>query len=148
MTLLTDRDGNITDLSLRPEMTPSVTRMVASRYAQLSKPIRRFSIANFYRNEKPQRGRNREFWQLNLDMFGEESNGADLEVLQMAVEIMKAFNPPKDAFVIYLNHRTLIDAFLDQVVSCTDDQKRDLTRLMDKRDKLTPEVFTSSCSEK
>lgn len=72
LTLLTDRDGNITDLSLRPEMTPSVTRMVASRYAQLSKPIRWFSIANFYRNEKPQRGRNREFWQLNLDMFGEE----------------------------------------------------------------------------
>lgn len=61
---------------------------------------------------------------------------------------MKAFTPPKDAFVIFLNHRTLIDAFLAQVVHCTDDQKRDLTRLMDKRDKLTPEVFISSCSEK
>lgn len=151
LTLLTDREGNITDLSLRPEMTPSVTRMVANRYAQLSKPIRWFSIANFYRNERPQRGRNREFRQLNVDMFGEESAGADLETLQMAVEIMKAFNPPKDAFVIYVNHRVLIDAFLnitERKTEYTDDQKRDIVRLMDKRDKMSVEDFRSACQEK
>jgi histidyl-tRNA synthetase len=71
LTRLTDREGNISDLALRPEMTPSVTRMVAARYPQLPKPIRWFSIANFYRNERPQRGRNREFWQLNVDLFGD-----------------------------------------------------------------------------
>lgn len=148
MTLLTDKEGNITDISLRPEMTPSVTRMAASRYAQLPKPVRRFSIANFYRNERPQRGRNREFRQLNVDMFGEDGRGADIETLQMAVEVMKAFNPPKDSFIVYVNHRHLIEAFLKQIVQCTDEQKRDLTRLMDKRDKLTLEVFRSSCTEK
>jgi len=64
-------------------MTPSVTRLVAGQYAQMSKPIRLFSIANFYRNEKPQRGRNREFWQLNADIFGVENLLADREILQL-----------------------------------------------------------------
>jgi histidyl-tRNA synthetase len=50
-------------------MTPTVTRMVASKWKEVEKPVKWFSIANFYRNEKPQKGRNREFWQLNSDIF-------------------------------------------------------------------------------
>jgi histidyl-tRNA synthetase len=55
LTLLTDRDGNVSDLALRPEMTPTVTRMVTKKWNELPKPVRWFSIANFYRNERPQR---------------------------------------------------------------------------------------------
>lgn len=55
LTLISDREGKLSDLALRPEMTPSVTRMVTKSWPQLPKPVRRFSIANFYRNERPQR---------------------------------------------------------------------------------------------
>lgn len=56
-------------MAIRPEMTPSVTRMVSRIWKETDKPLKWFSIANFYRNEKPQKGRNREFWQLNADIF-------------------------------------------------------------------------------
>ncbi len=105
LTRLTDRDGNISALALRPEMTPSVTRMVTAQYPQLPKPVRWFSIANFYRNERPQRGRNREFWQLNVDMFGDKSERGMLEILQLAMELMLSFNPPKGSWKLSLNHR-------------------------------------------
>lgn len=128
-------------------MTPSVTRMVASKYPSLSKPIRWFSIANFYRNERPQRGRNREFRQLNIDMFGETSQLAELEALQMAMEIMFAFNAPQDSFVVKINHRHLIENFLLEVVGLSPEQKTQMIRLMDKWEKLTREAFISTAIE-
>lgn len=147
LTLITDREWNISDLALRPEMTPSVTRMVASRYRALSKPIRWFSIANFYRNERPQRGRNREFRQLNVDMFGETNDFAELEILQMALELMLAFNAPKWSFVLKINHRYLIDHFLLDVVHISHEQKTPLIRVMDKWEKLSREEFVEAMKE-
>lgn len=147
MTLITDREGKISDLALRPEMTPSVTRMVASKYPSLSKPIRWFSIANFYRNERPQRGRNREFRQLNIDMFGETSQLAELEALQMAMEIMFAFDAPQDSFVLKINHRHLIENFLLEVVGLSPEQKTNMIRLMDKWEKLPREAFVATAIE-
>lgn len=114
LTLINDRGGR--DIAVRPEMTPSVTRMVTRRYTQLPKPVRYFSIANFYRNEKPQRGRNREFRQLNVDMFGSTSLYADIEILQLAVEVMLAFNPPEHSFQVFVNNRQLINDFLHDIV--------------------------------
>ena len=76
-------------------MTPSVTRMVSRKWKEIEKPVKWFSIANYYRNEKPQKGRNREFWQLNADIFGEDSMNADLETLTLALDLMRVFNPPK-----------------------------------------------------
>ncbi len=147
LTLITDREGKISDLALRPEMTPSVTRMVASKYPSLSKPIRWFSIANFYRNERPQRGRNREFRQLNIDMFGETSQLAELEALQMAMEIMFAFDAPQDSFVLKINHRHLIENFLLEVVGLSPEQKTNMIRLMDKWEKLPREAFVATAIE-
>ena len=108
--VMVDRAGR--ELAIRPEMTPSVTRMVSRFYKQATKPLRLFSIANYYRNERPQRGRSREFWQLNSDIFGADSLTADLEILQLALELMLAFKPPAGSFVLHLNHRRLIDAIL------------------------------------
>lgn len=115
LTQLTDREGNISELSLRPEMTPSVTRMVSGMYPQMNKPVRLFSIANFYRNERPQRGRNREFRQLNVDMFGTDSDRADIEMMQLAIEIMSAFNSPEQSYCMHINHRSIIDDFLSHI---------------------------------
>lgn len=143
LTLITDRTGKVSDLALRPEMTPTVTRMVSRIYAQEPKPIRFFSIANFYRNERPQRWRNREFWQLNIDLFGSQSSYADLEILQIAIEIMLAFNTPKDSWLMYLNSRQIIDYILDEEVVVSLDKKTEIVRLMDKREKLDRTNFVS-----
>jgi len=143
LTLITDRTWKISDLALRPEMTPTVTRMVSRIYQQESKPIRYFSIANFYRNERPQRGRNREFWQLNIDMFGSESHYAELEILQVAMEIMLAFDTPKNSWIMYLNSRKIIDYIVDEEAGVSADKKTEIVRLMDKREKLSRDEFVT-----
>lgn len=137
--VFTDRAGR--DLAIRPEMTPSVTRMVTRIYEGEPKPIRLFSIANFFRNQKPQRGRNREFWQLNYDMFGAEGIVADVEILQIALEIMLSFNPPKKSFTLFVNNRKLIDTIISDYIKVSDAQRAELVRVMDKWDKLSkPEL--------
>jgi len=127
---MTDRAGR--ELAIRPEMTPSVTRMVTRIYEQSQKPLRLFSIANFMRNEKPQRGRNREFWQLNYDVFGSDSVMADLEIIQIGLEIMLAFQPPKNSFTVFINNRALIDFILNQVAKITEEQRVEVVRTLDK----------------
>jgi histidyl-tRNA synthetase len=137
--VIEDRGGR--ELAMRPEMTPSVTRMVSRTYMQEPKPMRLYSIANFWRNERPQRGRNREFWQLNTDIFGSASLNADLEILQIALEIMLAFNPPEKAFVLHLNHRHLIDAILKDMIGLPADLITQAMRTLDKFEKLRRDDF-------
>jgi len=147
LTKITNRDGEISDLALRPEMTPTVTRMIAKHQREYTKPIRRFSIANFYRNERPQRGRNREFWQCNVDIFGSESQMADIEVLQMAIELMKSFGATSEQFQLYINDRRVVDWFLDSL-SLDDALRQEAIRTMDKWDKLSEEDFKKILWEK
>lgn len=142
---MTDRAGR--EMAIRPEMTPSVTRMVSRFYKQAPKPLRLFSIANFFRNERPQRGRNREFWQLNSDIFGSDSLNADLEVLQLAMELMLAFGPPAGSFNLNINHRILIDAILHEVAAVPDDLHTQTVRILDKFDKLPEEKFDNLLAE-
>jgi histidyl-tRNA synthetase len=85
----TDRGGRI--VAIRPEMTPTISRMVAARRQELAYPARLYSVANFMRYERPQRGREREFWQLNVDVFGIDTVAADAEIIMMAEAIMKQF---------------------------------------------------------
>jgi histidyl-tRNA synthetase len=126
------------DLALRPEMTPSVTRMVSAKYKEMSKPIKLFSIGSFYRNEKPQKGRNREFWQLNADIFGDESIYADVEILNLSINIMRHFKAPAESFIVNINHRNLINLFLDSL-KISDSDKVLVIRIIDKFEKI-PEV--------
>ncbi len=142
LTQITNRNGELDGLAIRPEMTPSVTRMVSRKWKEIDKPIKWFSIANFYRNEKPQKWRNREFWQLNADIFGEAGTNADSEILTLSLELMRAFNAPKDSFSLKLNHRGVINDFFSIVLDIQEDVlKRDLMRLLDKYAKLKKEVF-------
>ncbi|HPT08111.1 MAG TPA: histidine--tRNA ligase [bacterium] len=134
------------ELAIRPEMTPSVVRMVSKTYNTVSKPLKLFSIANFIRNEKPQRGRNREFWQLNCDIFSESGELADLEILQLAIDLVLAFNPPKNSFVLKINHRGLINSLFD-IIKIKDDQKTPTMRLMDKYNKMSGDELIKSMEE-
>lgn len=140
-----EREGE--SFAIRPEMTPSVTRMVTRFYEAAPKPIRLFSIANFMRYQRPQRGRNREFWQLNFDIFGSEKIEADIEVLEMAIAIMLKFNPPKDSFTAFINDRELIDYILNTECSIEEAQRKEVVRLMDKFSKMNVDEFSSALSE-
>ncbi|MCP5096600.1 MAG: histidine--tRNA ligase [Chloroflexi bacterium] len=142
---MTDRAGR--ELAIRPEMTPSVTRMVTRFYKQTPKPLRLFSIANFWRNERPQRGRNREFWQLNTDIFGSTSIYSDVEILQVALELMLAFNPPAESFVLQLNHRKLIDAILTDIAKVPANLITPTVRLLDKFQKLPMVKFEAALTQ-
>ena len=148
LTKITNREGNLDGLALRPEMTPSVTRMASRIWKETDKPLKWFSIANFYRNEKPQKGRNREFWQLNADIFGETELTADIEILTLALELMRAFNPPSWSYILKLNHRTLIQSFLSEVLGVSDSEKQNrVIRLMDKYEKLSLVDFETKLHE-
>src|SRR3989344_5919773 len=85
----TDRGGR--EVALRPEMTPTLARMIAGKIQELPSPIRWYSIPNLFRYEKPQRGRLREHWQLNVDLFGVSSSLAEIEIISMAADLMKKF---------------------------------------------------------
>src|SRR5256886_3477938 len=91
------RDKGDRDVALRPEMTPTLARMVAARVQALKKPIRWFSIPQLFRYERQQRGRLREHFQLNMDIIGEASPLADAELMAAALDIMRAFGlGPRD----------------------------------------------------
>ena len=103
----TDRGNR--EVTLRPEMTPTVARMVAGRRRELSFPVRWYSIPNLFRYERMQRGRLREHWQLNVDLFGVSSILAELEVISMAYDIMKKFGADEKDFEIRINSRNFLD---------------------------------------
>lgn len=102
MFTFTDRGGR--EVALRPEMTPTLARMVAHRSKSLKFPLRWYSIPNIFRYERPQRGRRREHWQLNCDILGESNIEADIEIVKIADTIMKKFGAKKTDYEIRINN--------------------------------------------
>ena len=108
-----DKGGR--QITLRPEMTPTVSRMVAARANALRKPVRWFSIPQLFRYERQQKGRLREHFQLNVDLFGEGDVAADAELLAVACEIMRACGLGPDDVVARVSDRRLLTALLRSV---------------------------------
>ncbi len=106
----TDRGGR--SVTLRPEMTPTLARMVAARRKSLKFPLRWYSIPNLFRYEKPQRGRRREHYQLNCDLLGLPGLEGDREMLSLAYAVMKEFGATDEDFEIRINNAD-IEAFRD-----------------------------------
>ncbi|MBI3231682.1 MAG: histidine--tRNA ligase [Candidatus Doudnabacteria bacterium] len=129
----TDRGGR--DVTIRPEMTPTVARMVAQKRKELIFPLRWFSIPNLFRYERPQRGRLREHWQLNCDIFGVDSIEADAEIISLAYDIMKEFGAKDENFVIRLNNRRAVSSMF-QSMGLSEGKMLEFRRLLDKRDKI------------
>lgn len=125
------------EVAIRPEMTPTVARMIAQQINQLPKPVRWFSIANFMRYEKPQRGRIREFFQLNMDIFGSDEVGADFEVIESAVRIMEVFNAEPHMYQIRLNHRQWMDFWVHEILDFAGETKS-IMQVVDRLEKDTP----------
>jgi histidyl-tRNA synthetase len=106
----TDQGGR--EVALRPEMTPTFARMVAARAAGLPKPIKWFSMPQLFRYERPQKGRLREHFQLNLDIVGETSVASDVEVVAAAIDMLREFGLGAEDFVARYSDRSLISAVL------------------------------------
>lgn len=107
----TDRGGR--EVALRPEMTPTLARMVAAREKHYRKPMKWFCVSNFFRHERQQKGRLREFLQFNADILGESSPQADAEILALAIDLMRAFGFTAEHFVVRLSDRKAWMDFLE-----------------------------------
>ena len=119
-------------VAIRPEMTPTLARMVAAKYKELERPIRWFCIPNFWRYEKPQRGRGREFFQLNVDILGLEGPEADFEVLSIAIDIMKKTGAKEGMFELRINDRRLMNQLYSDL-GLNDSQISTLNKNLDKK---------------
>lgn len=133
-------------LTIRTEMTPSVSRMVAAKRQELNFPLKWYSIPQCWRYERTQRGRGREFYQLNADIFGAEGLEADFEIIQLADSIMQSFGAKRGRYEIRLNSRKLTDTIFQDVVGLDDTQAESMRRLVDKLSKLKPEEFDAKLS--
>lgn len=137
-----DRGGR--KLAVRPEITPSTVRMIAQKYKEILRPIKWFMIGNNWRFEKPQTGRGREFYQLEVNIFGVDGVEADLEIIQLVVQIMQAFEAKKEMYQIKVSDRRLVNALLSETLQLDPTIQPKVRRIMDKRDKLSPENFVKS----
>ncbi len=135
------KDRGDRDVTLRPEMTPTVTRMVAARKRELAFPLRWYSIPNLFRYEKPQRGRLREHYQLNVDLFGIDSLQGEVELITVAHDILVAFGAKNSDFKIKINNRKVLNYLLQEVFTLTDDKSYHMMKLIDKKDKITAAEF-------
>lgn len=136
----TDRGDR--EVTLRPEMTPTVARMVAGKRRELQFPVRWYSIPNLFRYERPQRGRLREHWQLNCDIFGGDPIAADVEILAAAGELIRNFGATDQQFEIRINHRQLVE---EQVKDHLQEPNHfpAYLRLLDKKAKISAAEFAS-----
>ena len=135
----TDRGGR--NVAIRPEMTPSISRMVAAQRQELGYPARLYSIAQFMRYERPQHGREREFWQLNLDMFGVEGAVADAEIIIISDAIMRSFGATNKMYTIRVNNRRLINFMMADYLGLDVIQSELMIKLLDRKNKITSEQF-------
>lgn len=141
----TDRGGR--NVAIRPEMTPSISRMVAAQRQEMGYPARLYSIAQYMRYERPQFGREREFWQLNADMFGVDGVVADAEILLMSDAIMRSFGATNKMYTIKINHRQLINYMMVDYLGLDIIQTELMIKLFDRKDKVSPEQFEEQAAE-
>ena len=129
-----DRGGR--KMVIRPEMTPTVSRMVAARRQELAYPVRWYSIPNLWRYERPQRGRLREHWQLNVDIFGPEDIVAEQEIIMVADAIFKSFGAKREMYSIRINSRKFINYVLSDYLGFDAVQQSSICRLIDRMHKI------------
>jgi len=143
--VFTDRGGRT--VAIRPEMTPTISRMVAAKRQEMAYPARLFSIANFMRYERPQRGREREFWQLNVDIFGVDGALPEAEIITMGTALLKELGATEDMYRICINNRKLINFMMSQYLGLDAVQAELMIRLFDRKDKITHEQFRDQAIE-
>ncbi len=141
----TDRGGR--RLAVRPEMTPTVARLVAGKIGELNFPLKWFSIPNLYRYERPQRGRLREHWQVNVDIFGCDGFEADLEVISTAISLMRAFEADEAMFKVHINNRRFFNDVIAAIAGADTEGARRVSKVVDRKNKVTREAYEKDMNE-
>jgi len=131
-----DKGGRM--ISLRPELTPSVVRVLVSRSKELSFPVKWYSIPRLWRYERPQSGRLREFYQLNIDIFGSEDARADTEVISCAIKLLCDLGFDDSDIEVRVSDRRLLQEFL---LTLGITNFHDVLRIIDKREKISQNDF-------
>ena len=136
----TDRGNRF--VAIRPEMTPTLARMIAQVHRETTKPIRFYAIPNLMRYEKPQKGRLREHWQFNVDIFGAPKRQGEFEILQVAVSLMENFGANNTMFEILINDRSIVEIIFKQIMKLDNDTTYKLYKVIDKSKKVSREALT------
>ncbi|OJX46999.1 MAG: histidine--tRNA ligase [Chloroflexi bacterium 44-23] len=139
-----DRGGDA--ITLRPELTPSLARMIAQRQKQLVFPQRWWSFGPFWRYERPQKGRTREFFQWNVDLLGADSPASDAELLAICASFFKLVGLQADQVQVRVNSRHLMDRVIAEI-GIDSQKKQSVFQLIDKRDKLSMDSWHSLAIE-
>ncbi len=129
----TDRGGDF--VTLRPELTPSLARMIASKQGELAFPVRWWSFGPFWRYEQPQKGRSREFFQWNVDMLGVNSPEADAELIAVGVTFLKSVGLSPQQAMVYVNNRRLMDSQFD-ALDIPQEKRLEVSNMVDRRSKM------------
>lgn len=137
--VFTDRGGS--EITLRPELTPSLARMIAQKQNELSFPVRWWSFGPFWRYERPQKGRTREFFQWNVDMLGVNSPEADAENAAVLARFFERVGLSPEQVIIKVNNRRLMDDRFD-ALDIPAEQRAAVSSWIDRRDKMAPESWT------
>ncbi len=135
------------EIALRPEMTPSLARMVAQKKNELTFPLRWFNIGRYYRYEKPQKGRKREFFQLNIDILGVPTIEAEVEIIQYVMDVMKEIKAPKDSYELRISNRYLLDYLFENILDVDLSVKPKLARALDNYLKMPISDFKAYLKE-
>ncbi|MES2088169.1 MAG: histidine--tRNA ligase [Patescibacteria group bacterium] len=143
----TFKDRGDREVTLRPEMTPTLARMIAAKKRELTFPVRWFSTPNLFRYEKPQRGRLREHWQLNVDIFGVEGIQAEVEIISLASEIMSGFGIKNDQFEIRINSRRIVNYILQTLMGLSESESGKVAKIIDRKEKLPKADFEKLITE-
>ncbi len=142
--VFTDRGGE--EITLRPELTPSLARMIAQKQGELAFPVRWWSFGPFWRYEKMQKGRSREFFQWNIDLLGVNSAEADAEMVAVAASFLKAVGLTPEKACILVNDRRFMDAEFE-ALNITPAMKIEVSGLVDRREKMEPAAWEAYALE-
>ena len=129
------------NLILRPEMTPSLARMIARKAGELNFPIKLFNLGLRFRYEAPQKGREREFYQADFDLLGENSLLADAEIINTAVNLFITLGATENDFTLYLNSRSMMENKI-AAFGIEKNKIKQLLSIIDRQDKLSPKEFS------
>ncbi|MBN8582124.1 MAG: histidine--tRNA ligase [Anaerolineae bacterium] len=139
-----DRGGDF--VTLRPELTPSLARMIAAKQGELTYPVRWWSFGPFWRYEQPQKGRSREFFQWNIDMLGVNSPEADAELIAVGATFLRSVGLSPERALIYVNNRRLMDSEFD-ALGIPAEKRLDVSNLVDRRAKMDAAKWDANAFE-
>jgi histidyl-tRNA synthetase len=139
-----DRSGEL--IALRPELTPSLARMIAQRSKALPRPVRWWSFGPFWRYERPQRGRTREFFQWNIDLLGIDSPNADAEIVAVAAAFFRQIGLSANQIKLHMNDRRLAEALLSES-GIPQGNHQPVFRLIDRRERMSAGAWKAYAAE-